>query len=180
MCYDWCTSLLNYITRGKYCQSRIYAGGSQPKRNVASTFLVLVLQCIYGFFSLNNSCLREYFNPMFVLELELKDSTNTTTSASYLELHNQRNLQSGPFEIETIWLKRWFLRICLRTFLMLIWSHVFIVFSTHFICCSYLYSNQITSIQSGTFSDLPKIYYQVSSSLLHYRCLWFWFTKYVV
>jgi len=31
--------LLKYITRGKYYESRFDAGGSQPKRNVASTVL---------------------------------------------------------------------------------------------------------------------------------------------
>jgi hypothetical protein len=30
--------------------------------------------------------LREYFDTIFVPELELKDSTNTASSASYLEL----------------------------------------------------------------------------------------------
>jgi hypothetical protein len=36
-------------------------------------------------------------------------------------------------------------KICLRTFLILIWSHIFIVFSTYFICCSLLYSNKINN-----------------------------------
>jgi hypothetical protein len=35
----WCTCLLKYITRGKYCLSRFYVGGSQPKRNVAGPVL---------------------------------------------------------------------------------------------------------------------------------------------
>jgi hypothetical protein len=47
----------------------------------------LVLNCIYGFFSLNDSRLREYVNPIFVPDLELKDTTTTASSASYLELH---------------------------------------------------------------------------------------------
>ena len=42
--------------------------------------------------------------------------------------------------------------------LFLFGPHIFIVFSTYFICCSYLYSNKITSIQSGTFNDLPNLY----------------------
>ena len=52
--------------------------------------LNLVLNCIYGLFSLNNSLLREYFNPIFVPELELKDTTNTASSASYFELHPEK------------------------------------------------------------------------------------------
>jgi hypothetical protein len=30
------------------------------------------------------------FNPIFVPELELKDTTNTTSSASYIELHPEK------------------------------------------------------------------------------------------
>jgi hypothetical protein len=37
---------------------------------------------------------------------------------------------------------------------MLIGTHIVIVFSMHFIFCSYLYSNQITSIQEGAFSNV--------------------------
>ena len=40
--------------------------------------------------SLNIAWLREYFDPTFVPELELKDSTNTASSASYLELHPEK------------------------------------------------------------------------------------------
>ena len=73
------------------------------------------------------------------------------------------------FENETIWLKRWFSKICLWTLLILIWSHIFIVFSTYFTCCSYLYSNKITSILSGTFNGLHNLYnLWVSRSLLHF------------
>jgi hypothetical protein len=35
--------------------------------------------------------LREYFDPTFIPELELKDSTNTASSASYLELYPEKN-----------------------------------------------------------------------------------------
>ena len=52
--------------------------------------LNLVLHWICGFFSLNNAWLREYCNPMVVPELEQKDTTNTTSSASYLELHPEK------------------------------------------------------------------------------------------
>jgi hypothetical protein len=44
--------------------------------------------------SLNIAWLREYFHPIFVPELELKDSTNTASSASYLELYPEK-LQHG-------------------------------------------------------------------------------------
>jgi hypothetical protein len=37
--------------------------------------------------SLNIASLREYFDPIFVPELELKDSIDTASSASYLELY---------------------------------------------------------------------------------------------
>ena len=40
--------------------------------------------------SLNNSWLREYVNSIFVPELELKDSTHTASSASYIELHPEK------------------------------------------------------------------------------------------
>jgi len=53
----------------------------------------------------------------------------------------------------------WLHRCCLSTFLMLIGCHIVIVFSTYFIFCSYLNYNQITSIQEGTFSNLPSLTY---------------------
>jgi hypothetical protein len=37
--------------------------------------------------SLYNALLREYFNLIFVPELGLKDTTNTASPPSYLELH---------------------------------------------------------------------------------------------
>jgi hypothetical protein len=40
--------------------------------------------------SLNIAWLREYFDPILVPELELKDSTNTASSASYLELYPEK------------------------------------------------------------------------------------------
>ena len=90
MCNNWCTCLLKYITMDTYCQSRFCADGSRPIRNVASTFLEFGLQLYIRFFSLNNALLREYFNPIFVPELVHKDTTNTTSSASYLELHPEK------------------------------------------------------------------------------------------
>jgi len=53
----------------------------------------LVFNCIYV--SINNSWLRDYFNLIFVPELELRDSTNTASSALYLELHPEKNDSEG-------------------------------------------------------------------------------------
>jgi hypothetical protein len=90
MCYNLCTCLLKYITRGNYCQSRLYAGGCQPIRNIASTVLEFGLQLYIRFLFTNNSLLREYFNPIFVPELVQKDTTNTTSSTAYLELQPEK------------------------------------------------------------------------------------------
>ena len=49
MCYNWCTCLLKNITRGKFCQSKIQTGGSQPKLNVAIPGVELGLQLYIGF-----------------------------------------------------------------------------------------------------------------------------------
>ena len=51
----------------------------------------------------------------------------------------------------------WLHKCCLPTFLMLIKSQFVIVFSTYLIFCSYLYSNQITSIQEGAFNNLTSL-----------------------
>jgi hypothetical protein len=53
----------------------------------------------------------------------------------------------------------WFVlhKCCVPTFPLIIGSHIVIVFSTYFIFCSRLNYNQITSIQSGAFNDLPKL-----------------------
>jgi hypothetical protein len=42
-------------------------------------------------------------------------------------------------------------------FLILIESQILIVFSTYFIFFSYLYDNQITSIQVGAFNNLSNL-----------------------
>ena len=51
----------------------------------------------------------------------------------------------------------WLHKCCLPTFPILIESQIVIVFSTYFIFCSFLISNQITSIQEGQFSNLTKL-----------------------
>ena len=53
----------------------------------------------------------------------------------------------------------WLHRCCRPIFLMLIGSQIVIVFSTDFIFCSCLYSNQITSIQEGAFNNLTSLTY---------------------
>jgi hypothetical protein len=58
--------------------------------SLPKTIKNLALHCIYELFSLNNSWLREYYNPIFVSEVELRDTTITTSSASYLELHPEK------------------------------------------------------------------------------------------
>ena len=50
----------------------------------------------------------------------------------------------------------WYVSLCLL-------SQFVIVFSTYFICCSNLQSNQITSITSGIFNDLLICKYQINS-----------------
>ena len=52
--------------------------------------LNLILHCLYELFSLNNSWLREYSNSIVVPELELNYTTNTASSASYLELYPEK------------------------------------------------------------------------------------------
>ena len=52
--------------------------------------LYLVYNCICGLFSLNYSCLSEYFNPIFIPRLEQKDTINETSSASYIETHPEK------------------------------------------------------------------------------------------
>ena len=51
----------------------------------------------------------------------------------------------------------WLHRCFPPTFLVLIGSQIVIVFSTDFIFCSYLYSNQITSIPTGIFNNLTSL-----------------------
>ena len=69
------------------CGSGFYSAASQSKRNVASPVLYFGVQLYIRFFSLNNSCLRDYFNPIFVPKLKQNDTTNIASSASYLELY---------------------------------------------------------------------------------------------
>ena len=124
--------------------------------------LNLVSNYIYIFFSLKNSWLRDYFNSIFVLELALKDTTNTARSAPYLELH------STFFTVRVVWERNYLTKEmvpqylssdCPYTYLISYIFCIFIVFSIYFICCGYLYSNKIISIQLGTFNDLSRLYY---------------------
>ena len=68
------------------CGSGFYSAASQSKRNVATCIAIFILafNYIYGFFSLHNSWLRDYLNPIFVIKLEQNDTTNIASSASYL------------------------------------------------------------------------------------------------
>ena len=59
---------------------------------------------------------------------------------------------------------------CLPTFFIFIESQLIIVFSTYFIFCSYLYSNQITSIQSGTFNKLTSLTHLYVSNSFYFPC----------
>ena len=60
----------------------------------------------------------------------------------------------------------WLHKCCLPTFLMLIGSQIVIVFSTGVIFCSYLYSNQFTSIHE----QLDKPYLSVCIKLFFPCC----------
>jgi len=63
----------------------------------------------------------------------------------------------SPFDLcPSVWCF-WLQKCCLPTFLMLIGSQIVIVFSTYFIFCSSLHSNQITLIQSGIFNDMTSL-----------------------
>jgi len=42
------------------------------------------------------------------IDLEIKDTTDTDMSASYLDLLLPRNWQWGTVKNETLWQKRWF------------------------------------------------------------------------
>ena len=56
--------------------------------------------------SLNNSTFGDLVDRIYPIELEIKDTTDTARSASYLDL--PRNGQKGPDKNETLRQKRWF------------------------------------------------------------------------
>ena len=65
----------------------------------------------------------------------------------------------SPFDLcpSVCWF--WLHKCRLPTFIMLIGSQILIVFSSYFIFCSNLMSNQITSILEGTFDNLTSLSY---------------------
>ena len=57
--------------------------------------------------SLNNSRFGDFVDRIYPIELEIKDTTVTDRSASYLDL-TPRDRQWGSVKNETLWQKRWF------------------------------------------------------------------------
>jgi hypothetical protein len=57
--------------------------------------------------SLNNSRFGDFVDRLYPIELEIKDTTDTDMSASYLDLHLKID-SKGWLITETFWQKRWF------------------------------------------------------------------------
>jgi hypothetical protein len=59
-----------------------------PNSTLTNTHCIISLafNCIYGFISLNNSWLRDYFSPIFLLAVDLTNTNNAASSAWHLEL----------------------------------------------------------------------------------------------
>ena len=57
--------------------------------------------------SLNNSRFGDFVDPIYPIELEVKDTTYTDRSASYLDLHLEIS-SDGAAKNETLRQKRWF------------------------------------------------------------------------
>ena len=124
-----------------------------------------------GIVSLNKSKFIEYFDCICLPELQLRDATNAARSTSYIErnIFNKRddfdflainfplirsNIQTAPVEMMVGFMGIAFMNLVI---LYRVWVSKCIVFSTYFIFCSYLYSNNITSIQSGTLNNLTRL-----------------------
>jgi hypothetical protein len=90
-------------------------------------------------------------------------STKERACPSRASTLNFNDMSRRLYCSQWFWDKKWVLcwfwlhRCFLPTFLMLIGSQIVIVLSTDFIFCSYLYSNQITSIQE--FNNLTSLAY---------------------
>ena len=124
-----------------------------------------------GIVSLNNSWFIEYVDCICLPELQLRDATNAARSTSYIErnIFNKRddfdflvlnfsfirsNIQPAPVEMMIGFMGIAFMNLVI---IYRVWVSKCIVFSTYFIFCSYLYSNQIKSIISCTFNDLTSL-----------------------
>ena len=58
----------------------------ESEKNLARSFK-FTFRYIYDVFSLNNSRFGDFVNRIYPIELEIKDTTDTDMSASYLDLH---------------------------------------------------------------------------------------------
>ena len=76
---------------------RLNTGASQVKRKAASPILNFTFRYIDDVLSLNNSWFGDFVDRIYPIELEIKDTTETDISASYLDLH-----------LEILRQKRWF------------------------------------------------------------------------
>jgi hypothetical protein len=101
ICYAWwmCFSTDSRHTSGcKLCSSshrlvplfvwgRLHIGASQEKRKEAGPFLNFTFRYIDDILSQNNSRFGDVFHRIYTIELEIKYTIVTDSSASYLDLH---------------------------------------------------------------------------------------------
>jgi hypothetical protein len=66
---------------------RLHTGASQEKRKEVRTILNFTFRYIDDVLSLNNSRFGDFVDRIYPNELEIKDTTDTDRSASYLDLH---------------------------------------------------------------------------------------------
>ena len=81
-----CTPLLADLFLYSYAKQTSYRGFSRKKKKLARSFY-FTLRYIDDVLSLNNSRLGDFVDLIYHIELEIKDTTDTDRSASYLDLH---------------------------------------------------------------------------------------------
>ena len=94
ICYAWwtCFSTNSKHAYGyKLCSSSrrpvpLFVWGKESEKKLARSFN-LTFRYTYDVLSLNNSRFGDFVDRIYPIELEIKDTTNTDMSASYLDLH---------------------------------------------------------------------------------------------
>ena len=93
--YKQCSSSLRFVSLFVCC--RLHTGSFQEKRKEASPF-----RYTEDILSLNNSCLGHFVDHIYPIDLEIKVTTDTNRSASYLDLHfemdSEGRLRTKPYD----------------------------------------------------------------------------------
>jgi hypothetical protein len=98
--YKQCSSSLRFVSLFVCC--RLHTGAFQENEKKLARSFNFTFRYTEDIFSLNNSCLGHFVDRIYPIDLEIKVTTDTNRSASYLDLHlemdSEGQLRTKPYD----------------------------------------------------------------------------------